>query len=320
MAKPTTARKVQSKSSTGDWRSEAAEAHKEKSAGKRFKLKEGDNVIRILPRAIGPNTKSKAPFYRFMQHSSVGKDNGFATCGKNIHGEGDCWLCDHQIPKLAAMTNPKAKQKAESMVAKEQFAMQVAVLDSDVNKMRGPVLWFVPSGRRDSVAVNLLGYLKNPRVELVDQKLGKAICIGRTGTGMKDTRYGPYVLEEDPRPISDAMISRLKPFEELIDPYSQSRQEARYFGRSEEAPEEAEMYEETTDAVREDNAGEETGKVEEELEETTEVEGELSGEDLGGEEDDLFEESAALKKSGKKSSSSSKRASPEEIEDDELPF
>lgn len=321
-------------SSANDWRKEAAETYKEKSASKTFKLGVGENTVRILPRKRKSKDESAAPFFRFMQHSNVGKDKRFLMCGKDIKGEGKCWLCD-KAEKLAGSDNSKHQAVAAAIAAKEQFVLQVAYLDTDVNKLRGPVLWRVPCSGKTSVAVTLLAYLKNPKVELVDLKKGRAITISRTGTDRNNTRYGPYVIDEDATPISDQMAVRIKPFTDLVDGYSAKAQEAAYFGREEDEVEEPETTEEeTTEEVEETVEEETTEEVEETVEEETIEEEPVEEEPV--EEEEVVEEEVIedepeppVKPKGKPAAKPAAKAPPAKpkgkpkppVEDDEdIPF
>jgi hypothetical protein len=225
-----------------DYRREAAEDYKEKTASKTFKLVEGDNTVRILPRLPAPGSKLRTPWHKFMQHYGVGKDNKFALCGKDIKGNGRCWLCDVKIPELTASNNPADKTRAEKMKAKEQTLLQVLYQDRDTHKLRGPVFWRVPSGGRSSVWVNLLSYFKNPMVELVKLETGCCMTIGRTGMEWNNTRYTPYIVNTPATPLTPAVMTKAKTFEEFVGVYSEEEQKNVYFGR-ESTPADEPSYE-----------------------------------------------------------------------------
>src|ERR1700685_232443 len=103
-----------------DWREEAKERYQEKVSKGRFKLVEGENTIRILPRV---KAKSKVPFYEYLVHREVGPNKRFMRCGKNLHGDGDCWLCDKKIPALAASESPSKNKMAAALQPVEQFVV-----------------------------------------------------------------------------------------------------------------------------------------------------------------------------------------------------
>ena len=99
----------------GSWKTEAQERVKEQKAGASFKLAEGDNLFRILPNPKGPRF---SPFIEFRIHRDVGPDKRFVACGKDIRGEGKCWLCDKKIPELQSSESSKKRLMAENMQAK----------------------------------------------------------------------------------------------------------------------------------------------------------------------------------------------------------
>src|ERR1035437_1475584 len=214
-----------------DWRAEAATRLKEKQSKGRFKLPEGETTIRILPR-IG-SKKSQTPFYEYLVHREVGPNKRFVRCGKTMHGDGDCWLCDKKIPELQGGDSAKQK-RAASLQAKEQLVVQVATVDPDSGKMQGPFLWAVPTGGARSLSARLLGVLKSTKRDYVDPVKGYNLTIERTGMTMTDTVYGQPIPDEEATAISDKVLKRAKPFSEYVPSYSEEQQKAAYFGRDEE--------------------------------------------------------------------------------------
>lgn len=229
-------------SDQNDWRKEADTRYKEKSAGSRFKLKEGENTIRILPRKTAEGKFGGAPFYEYFQHKEVGPNQRFLTCGKNIRGQGKCWLCDEQIPKLKQSNKPAFLARAAGLEPAEQFVVQVAILDEE-GKFRGPSLWSISSGSRRSLSTQLLGVLRSTKRDYVSLKKGYNLNIERTGTGFRDTRYGAIIPDTDPTEVPLAVVQKMKTLEELIPAYSAQEQQAAYFGRETEAAAEPEAYE-----------------------------------------------------------------------------
>lgn len=213
-----------------DWRSYASRRYKEKNIGTTFKLREGENSVRILPRKNPGGKLGGPPFYEYYKHQEVGPKKRFLTCGKDIQGEGECWLCDTVIPALTAIDKKAAKLRAQALEPKEQFALQVAYLDED-GKFRGPVLWNVSAGGKRSLATQILGVLKSTKRDYVDIRKGYNLNIERTGTGFTDTKYGSIIADEEPTPITKKVFDGMKTFEELITPYSEEQQKAAYHNR-----------------------------------------------------------------------------------------
>jgi hypothetical protein len=237
-----------------DWREEAGERYKEKIKGGRFKLEVGDNTLRILPRV---KSKSKVPFYEYLVHREVGPNKRFLRCGKNMHGDGECWLCDSKIPALAKSESESKQRMAAALQPKEQFVVQVALIDADSGKMKGPFLWTVPTGGARSLSARLLGVLKNTKRDYIDLKKGYNLTIERTGTGKNDTIYGQPIPDEESSKVPDSLMLKAKPFSELVPPYSEEQQKSAYFGQ---------------DADAEDDQPKKKRREEEEEPETEEVE------------------------------------------------
>src|ERR1035437_5060223 len=207
-----------------DWREEAAERFKEKQSKGRFKLGEGENTIRILPR-VG-SKKSQTPFFEYLVHREVGPNKRFVRCGKTLHGDGDCWLCDVKVPDLQNSGNPNKQKLAASLQAKEQFVVQVAAIDTDSGKMRGPFLWTVPTGGARSLSARLLQVLKSTKRDYIDKENGYNLTIERTGTGKMDTIYGQIVADEESSEVPEKILNQSKPFSAYVPPYSEEQQKA----------------------------------------------------------------------------------------------
>src|ERR1035437_5964180 len=236
------------------WQEEAAQRLREKQSKGRFKLPEGETTIRILPR-IG-SKKSQTPFFEYLVHREVGPNKRFVRCGKTMHGDGDCWLCDKKIPDLQGGDSAKQK-RASSLQAKEQFVVQVATVDPDSGKMQGPFLWAVPTGGARSLSARLLGVLKSTKRDYVDAVKGYNLTIERTGMTMTDTVYGQPTPDEESSQVSEKILNRAKPFSEYVPSYSEEQQKAAYFGRDEEAEAEEE---ETRPAEEEETEDDEAPK------------------------------------------------------------
>jgi len=186
-----------------------------------------------------------------MQHREVGpKDRQrFPTCGKNLRGEGSCWICDVVIPKLKQGDAAKRK-RAAALEPGVKFAVQIAPVD-DKGRFGKPQLWFCPHGKKKSLSIVLMKVLKSTKRDYISFKNGYNLNIERTGTGKFDTNYGPIIPNDDPSPVPRHIAEAILPFEELIRPYSKEYQEAAYFGRDIESEQ---------DEVEEDNF-EETGPI-----------------------------------------------------------
>lgn len=276
-----------------DWKQKARERAKEKQEGESFKLVQGTNCFRILPNAKG--TKF-APYAEIRMHRDVGPEKRSCRCGKDIEGNGKCWLCDVQVPKL--MGNPsRAKQAmAESLQSREQIVMQVSRYDPDTEKFGKPKLFWPSTGGGKSMGVQLLGLLGTSKRSYDDPKKGYNLNVSRTGTGMTDTRYGPLEPDEEPTVVPSSILQLVKPFAELLPKYSMEEQKALFHGTSRDAeavtddedeePEEAEEEEETDEESEDEEETEETEEEEESEDEETEEEESADEEDEPEEEEE----------------------------------
>ena len=250
--------------SAEDWRSDAKRKYEEKSRGRRFKLTEGDNSVRILPGMKEEGKFGGPPYLEYFAHRNVGPNDRFMTCGKDDRGDGDCWLCDTQIPKLRKSTKQALRARARDMEPVSQFVVQVAYLASD-GGWQGPTTWTVPSGGPRAMATQLLGVLMRTRVDYVDLKKGRNLNIERTGTGFRDTRYGAIIPDEDASKVPSNIVAKIKPLSELVQAYDEDELQAAYFGREvdrDDADETEELDGETDDVEPKAKKGKKAKKAE----------------------------------------------------------
>lgn len=278
-----------------DVKERARKRLKEKQDKGRFKLVEGENTIRLLPTPEG--TKTDGGFFEYLVHRDVGPNKRFVRCGKKMNGSGSCWICDVQVPKLQAGTEVQ-RTRAANLKPQEQFVVQVAVLDSNTEELSGPKLWAVPSGGARSVAGRILGLLTSPRKDYTDAKKGYCFTIERTGTGPRDTKYGPIEIDEEATPVPKEIMAKLKPFEEILPKYSEEQQKAAYFGREAEESEEEEETPVAKKRRSDEDEEEETPKKKKKPvdDEEEEEEEESDSEDSSDDEDEEEDEKPAKKK------------------------
>ena len=214
-----------------DWLEEAGRRYKEKSAGARFKLTEGENSIRILPRKNKDGSWGGAPYLEYFVHQKVGPNERFLTCGKDVRGQGECWLCDEMLPKLKVSQKKPHRLRAAAMAPAERFTVQIFYLD-DKNRFAGPVAWSVSTGGKKALATQILGLLfRSAKKDICSLSKGYNINIERTGTGFKDTRYGAILVDDSPTAIPKELVAKIKPLEELMEPYDGDKQQAAFYNR-----------------------------------------------------------------------------------------
>src|SRR6266403_660108 len=211
----------------------AAQKFKERTASKRFKLPEGNTTFRVLPNARGLD---KAEYIEYRMHSGVGARKSYLRCGKNIRGEGDCWLCDTLIPKLEKSGKSSHKRAAEELKAKENFAVQI--IYKSEGKWMGPTLWEMSP----SVANKLLNVMS--RRDVSHPEKGYNLTISRQGTTMTSTKYGDIDRDDEKSEVPEKLLSKLKPFGEILRKYDEKVMKAEYYGHEQDDDEPEEEEEE----------------------------------------------------------------------------
>ena len=251
------------------WKDDAKERVKTQKEGASFKLNEGPNLFRIMPNKKGPKF---SPFIEFRIHRDVGPDKRFVGCGKDISGEGKCWLCDKKIPELENSESSAMRLKAEKLAAKEQFVVQVSRINDD-GKWTMPKFWWVSTGNglpgrhSRSLSIQVQSLLASSRVDYEDPIKGRNMSIERHGSGLQ-TKYDPIITDEVSSKVPQAVLAKLEPLEDVVPEYSAKRQYNAYMGREDDAE---------TEPVSRPRHSRPTASVEaeeptEEVEETTEGE------------------------------------------------
>lgn len=266
------------------WKDEARDRVKTQKEGATFKLAEGENMFRILPNKKGPKF---SPFIEFRTHRDVGPDKRFVACGKDIQGNGECWLCDKKIPELDASESSKKRLMAEQLTAKEQFVVQVSRINED-GKWTMPKFWWVSTGsglpgkHPRSLSVSIQSLLASSRVDYEDPVKGRNMSIARTGSGLQ-TKYDPVITDETSSKVPAAVLAKLAPLEDVVPEYSARKQYNAYMGKEDDAeepvsrprhrnPDPVEEEEETPvdEETEEEPVEEETEELEDETEEPAE--------------------------------------------------
>lgn len=213
------------------WQENARKRAKAMQTGSKFKLTEGQNTFRILPNrsAVLRFKKEKnwkkacaayPPFIEFVSHRDVGPDKKFIRSGKDVDGLGKCWITDVLIPRLERSRSGSDKAAAKAMRPQEQFIIQVAWIDSE-GEWQGPGFFYVPSPLRPHI-MDLLGNLAGRQYD--HPKKSKNITINRKGTGMRDTKYGMLVLDEEGSKVPLDIVRKVKAFSEVASEYSEAAQ------------------------------------------------------------------------------------------------
>ena len=237
-----------------DWQAEADRRYREQSRGARFKLPEGDNSIRVLPRLNDDGEFGGAPYEEYYAHGEVGPNKRFMRCGKDVRGDGSCWLCDKIIPKLRDSDRKSDRTRAKAMEPKLQFVVQIATYDEDRGELSGPMLWSVSTGGAKALATRLMGVLrKGPR--FFHLKKGYNINIDRTGTGFKDTSYGSPIPDHEPSAVPKSISKKIKKFSDVVRDYDRDYMESAFRGTEDEDNEDRETKRKDSGRKRSEDKG-----------------------------------------------------------------
>jgi hypothetical protein len=286
-----------------DKKEAAAQKFKERTASKRFKLPEGNTTFRVLPNKRGLD---KAEYIEYAMHSNVGARKAYLRCGKNIRGEGECWLCDELIPKLEKSGKSSHRALAEAMKRKECFAVQIAYKSE--GKWVGPTLWEMSTG----IANKLLNVMS--RRDVSHPQKGYNLTISRQGTTMTSTKYGDIDRDDEKSEVDEDILAKLKTFKEVLRKYDEKVQQTEYYGH-EQTEDEAEEEETTSKKPADEEEEEETPKPKKPVKKPVEEEEEEP-------EPEEEEEETPKPKTGKKKPKDEEEEETEEeaeAEEDDIP-
>lgn len=162
-----------------------------KSGIDRWRPKDGENAIRILPPTWGDHDHYG---FDIWLHSFVGADKSTYLCPQKMNNE-PCPICKLEREAKAAGEDDEAKQlRASRRVA-------VWILDRDEDNPT-PALWDM-SWSMDKDIAALSQNKRTGKVLLIDHPdEGYDITFNRTGKGL-NTRYVGLAVDRDPSPISD---------------------------------------------------------------------------------------------------------------------
>lgn len=157
----------------------------------------GQNRIRVLPPRKG---KKGGVFYKeYDQHFRLGPErNAAIVCaGKK------CPAC-RLVEKLSDSSSPKKQKRAEAMIAKTQYAMNIVVVESPSAFNKKQVLvWSTTSNNLQE----LLGIQTDADYgDFTDVKRGFVIKVKRKGLKMK-TRYK---ISSEPKPSRFKLWKKVK--------------------------------------------------------------------------------------------------------------
>jgi len=174
-----------------------------KSNVNKYKIREGDNHIRILP----PVDKDDFWGFDVKVHYNVGDNKGSIICNRYLHKQ-QCPLCD-EYDKAR-----KKNDEALSLLYKPAKRCLVWVLDLK-DPSKGVLILDAPSSLIDEILLHSESKKTHEIIDVSHPTLGREIWFERSGTG-KLTEYKNIQIDTEPAPIESHILAKIKPFTEVI--------------------------------------------------------------------------------------------------------
>lgn len=228
----------------GEWKKDTKKDLARRAEGNAFKLKEQENVFRILANKRGDAYK---PYVTYAQHI-VGPKNRFVRCGLKANGTGECWLCQVKIPALQNSEKRNLRELAEKMMPRETVLVQVAYIED--GRWFGPKPMYLSLGKRKAFGNRLLAFIASGTKAYDSLTAGYNLVVEKTGQGLK-TEYHDIQAEDVPTKVPQGIIAKMKTFGEMVESYDKVTQQNAYLGKDDEpkGPEEEREPEESTEEV-----------------------------------------------------------------------
>lgn len=278
-----------------DYKARAKKMGEQRKEKANITLKEGDNCLRVLPTPAGKTSPEVVMEYQV--HYEVGPNKVTCRCGHEPGSDdGDCWLCDKKAEELRKAGKAGRAEKLAPSVCVVVMASVVTEDDDGKIEFGKPKPWR-PSGKVAGTLMTQI--LASKKRDYVHLKKGYNINISRTGSGFKDTRYGPIEPDDEPSKVPSAIVKLLKPFDAVINEYNEDQQKAAYAGK-EYTPE---------------DSSSDSGSSEEE---SASVESESGLEDVLDSSNESGEESSDDKKKKKVKKKKKEESSEEESSEEEM--
>jgi hypothetical protein len=215
--------------SMAGYKERAKQRHQVLAAGDNFKLKDGENFIRVLPTPESSDGAEDDVVFEVFMHNDVGPDKRFLACGHDPveRDKGECYICDVIIPSLISKGHGETAKKLKG---KWQGIFQVLHQGAD-QKVTGPHVWSVGG----KLGRNILMMLGQGNRDYASITRGYWIFINRTGTGLL-TEYSAPIPDDEPSAVAAKYGTILKPFNQLTElpMYSEQACKDAFYGRRED--------------------------------------------------------------------------------------
>ena len=232
-------------------RQRAKQSRKQIDTGGRFRPPEGQSTIRVLETPADKERNSPALFWEYQVHRNFGPHKRFARCGNEPGETGKCWLCR----KAAKLIKEGRTKEAAKLAPQLTLAVQVAVLDKDLDEWIGPLIWEMGSGKSaDAMGYKIRGVVCSDRRNYTDHKKGYDLDFSRKGTQLK-TKWSDIDHADKPSKVDSGIVKKLKPFVDTdIAAYNEQWQKDAYYGRDTQKGEEMAKKKKDEDEVSDASA------------------------------------------------------------------
>ena len=157
-----------------------------------YKVKEGENCVRILPPTWEDTDKWGDSWEIGIQiHYDVGPDKGVYLCSDKMLGD-PCPVCD---------ARRDAVDDDEADALRPSWRALCWVIDRDSEKA-GPQIWSMPITLFREINLRSIDKKTNTPILVDDPEEGFDIVFSREGTGLR-TKYTAVEIERDPSPLHE---------------------------------------------------------------------------------------------------------------------
>tara|TARA_R100001480_G_scaffold74640_4_gene85219 strand:+ start:5102 stop:6019 length:918 start_codon:yes stop_codon:yes gene_type:complete len=162
---------------------------------KSFKVQDGKNRVRILPRTWSDDEGPRHWGYEVWVHYGIGADNSTYLCLKKMKGE-RCPICEERERLAAASLEDDAKQI-------RPVKRVIAYVIDRKNEHEGPMVWWMPATKVAAEIADRSDDAETGRLLKIDHpEEGYDVTFKRSGQGLT-TQYTAVDIARTPSAISE---------------------------------------------------------------------------------------------------------------------
>ena len=167
---------------------------KKSGRGDRFELKDGDNMVRILPPSIEYLAETVDYIsYEYLMHYQLGIEGNKTAevCPKTADRKQRCPICE-AVAKLYRLNTPEDKALASQIRAKKRYLFNIIDLN---DKEKGIQILEVGPKIYEALVV----FITNSKWgDLLDLDKGRDVCITKVNSNESQSRFTEYSVAPDP--------------------------------------------------------------------------------------------------------------------------